>query len=322
MTQEIIEAGIPTAPSSATAIAEKTLKSVEWASATMGYCECPGKKLHSTQDGKRDCAVYLDRVPTIHCMHASCAPEVEKTNRSLRFAILNPTGEEGFALPKLTVEDKARIAERKRSERIRIRTAKCLPRILKQYRWTWEEILRDSEMDAPIDYDDHYRRILSKFRKTDVVWIGGLQDSGRPECADNFKTVEEWLKYGRAPGQFICPANFKNTSIARSNANIVDRRFLVVESDVLNKDEVGAVFRFLMKCGLILVSVVDTAGKSLHGWFDYPSCESALDELKLMLPALKCDPKLFTPSQPVRLPGAERDGKFQKVIYSRARSCI
>lgn len=163
---------------------------------------------------------------------------------------------------------------------------------------------------------------LCKFRRTDVVWIGGLQDSGRPESAGNFKTVEEWLKCNRAPGQFICPANFKNNSIARSNANIVDRRFLVVESDVLNKNEVGAVFRFLMECGLILVAVVDTAGKSLHGWFDYPSCESALDELKLILPALKCDPKLFTASQPVRLPGAVRDGKFQRLIYSRTESCI
>ena len=157
--------------------------------------------------------------------------------------------------------------------------------------------------------------LLSKFAPNDVVWIGGVQDSGRPECAVNFKSAQEWLSYSRAPGQFTCPVAFKNTSFARSNANIIGRRFLVVESDLLKKDEVGAVFRLLTDCGLKLVAVVDTAGKSLHGWFDFMSCETALDELKLVLPALKCDPKLFTPSQPVRLPGAERDEKLQRLIY-------
>jgi hypothetical protein len=66
---------------------------------------------------------------------------------------------------------------------------------------------------------------------------------------------------------------------------------------------------------LELVAIVDTAGKSLHGWFRYPEHEFVVDDLKLVLPALQCDPKLFTPSQPVRLPGALRDGKYQKLVY-------
>jgi len=312
---EIIKAGIPTAPTSATATAEKILKSVDWASATMGYCECPGSKTHTTNGGKRDCVIYLDRVPTVHCMHASCAVEIEKANRQLRYAILNPTGEDGFTLPKLTAEEKARIAERYRDERIRVRTSKILPQLLKKHRWTYNEILHDSPVDVKTDCENHWKLLLRKFAPADVVWIGGVQDSGSPECAANFKPVSEWLTYGRAPGKFVCPVNFKNTSIARSNANIVNRRFLVVESDVLKKDEVGAVFRWLTECDLKLMAVVDTAGKSLHGWFDFTDCEPVLDELRLMLPALKCDPKLFTASQPVRLPGAERDGKLQRLVY-------
>jgi hypothetical protein len=69
------------------------------------------------------------------------------------------------------------------------------------------------------------------------------------------------------------------------------------------------------KCGLDLVAVVDTVGKSLHGWFVYPEMEHVVDELKLVLPALQCDPKLFTASQPVRLPGALRNGSFQRLVY-------
>jgi len=315
MTEEINLAGIPTAPFPATAIAERILKSVDWTSGTMGYCECPGKKMHSTNDGKRDCVIYLDRIPTIHCMHTGCAAEIEKTNRLLRTAILNPNGDVDFVLPKLTGEDRARITERNRHDRIRLRAARSLPQILRKYHWTYEEMIHDSPQDVMGEVKDHWRLLLSKFDPNDVVWIGGVQDSGSPECAANFKPVHEWLKYGRAPGQFVCPANFKNSSFARSNLNILDRRFLVVESDLLKRDEVGTVFRFLTECGLELVAVVDTAGKSLHGWFDYVTCEAALDELKLILPALKCDPKLFTPSQPVRLPGAERDVKYQRLVY-------
>jgi hypothetical protein len=310
-----ILAGIPTAPSTATAIAERVLNHVEWASPTMGYCDCPGRKLHSTNDGKRDCVVYLDRVPTIHCMHASCVAEIEKTNRLLRAAVLNPNNEADFVMPGLTSEDKVRLAERRRNERIRLRATKSLPQLLKKYQWTREAMIADSPVNVQGEVKDHWLLLLNKFQPSDVVWIGALQDSGSPECAANFKSVQEWLSYSRAPGQFICPVNFKNTSISRSNANIIDRRFLVVESDVLTKNEVGAVFRWMMECGMTLVAVVDTAGKSLHGWFDYASCESALDSLRLILPAFKCDPKLFTASQPVRLPGAERDGKFQHLVY-------
>ena len=316
MTQEINVAGTPsTAPRTAAEIAANILGSVYWASPTMGYCECPGKKQHSTMSAKRDCVVYLDRIPTIHCMHASCAGEVEKVNRTLRTAIMNPDGADDFVMPRLTAEDKARIAERTRNERIRIRAAKSLPRMLKKYRWTYDKMLRSSPVDVGNNCQDHWHLLLQKFELSDVVWIGGVRDSGSPECATNFKPVEEWLKYEQPPGQFICPASFKNTSTARSNGNIVERRFLVVESDLLKRDEVGAVFRWLMECDLKLVAVVDTAGKSLHGWFDFMSCEPCLDELRLILPALKCDPKLFTASQPVRLPSAARDGKMQQLVY-------
>jgi len=59
---------------------------------------------------------------------------------------------------------------------------------------------------------------------------------------------------------------------------------------------------------------VDTAGKSLHGWFDFPG-DGCIPTLKEHLTALKCDPNMFRPSQPCRLPGALRDGKYQRLIY-------
>ena len=44
-------------------------------------------------------------------------------------------------------------------------------------------------------------------------------------------------------------------------------------------------------------------------WLDYA--------MKAALTVFGCDPKLFTYSQPVRVPGAWRDGKLQRLIWLR-----
>jgi len=123
-----------------------------------------------------------------------------------------------------------------------------------------------------------------------VVWIGNTYDSGKAEHGKHFRPAADWLKESSVTYPLICPATFKNNSTARSNENILARRFLVVESDTLPKDQVGAVFKWLRdRVGLDLIAIVDTAGKSLHGWFRYPAHEYQVDELKLILPALGSD---------------------------------
>jgi hypothetical protein len=303
-----------TAPLSATAIAENELGEITWLSSTQGFCECPGKDRHTNQDGRKDCVVYLDRIPSLYCVHSSCAPAIVEANRKLRSAILNASRD---STPrKLTAEDKAKLKEREGQQRLRQRAAKSLPQVLSNQQWTYDQIIADSPVQLTGDEKDHWRLLLEKFEPDDVIWIGDRFHSGKPEHAKHFKTAADWLKESSVPGPLVCPVSFKNNSTARSNDNVLVRRFLVVESDTLTKDQVGAVFKWLRdKVGLELVAIIDTAGKSLHGWFRYPPHEYQVDELKLVLPALGCDPKLFTPSQPVRLPGALRDGKHQKLVY-------
>ena len=313
--EKIIEnpAGSPiaTAPHSDAAIAEKLLGTIDWVEPNaMGYCECPGKKNHSTNDGIKDCAIYLDRIPTVHCLHASCGTAIAETNRKLRAAILNPDGDESFQLPKISEQDRARMRERELNERIRLRAQLSLPRLLEGHAWPYDEIMRDSPVAVKDNEPDHWKLLLGKFQPEDVVWIGDKFDSGKPEHARHFRRADEWLKEKKVPGPLICPVAFKNNSHQRSNDHVLARRFFVVESDTLKRDEVGAVFKWLQaECRLKLIAIVDTGGKSLHGWFDFAPCERDLDHLKLVLPAMQCDPKLFTASQPVRLPGVPRDGK-------------
>jgi hypothetical protein len=302
----------PAVQRSASEIAEIVLGPIHWLDSN-GYCECPGKAKHSMKDGAKDCMVFLDAIPTIHCVHASCANVMKEVNRKLRKAVLDGTNEKAR---KLTPEEKEKLAARKERERMRERAAKALPHLLKTWKWSYNEIIGSSPAILPVNASEHWKLLLSKFAPDDVIWIGDTFHSGKPEHTTHFKTAADWLKESATPGPFICPATFKNTSHARSNDNVVTRRFLVVESDVLSKDEVGAIFKWLRDAAkLDLVAIVDTAGKSLHGWFAFPADDEKLDDLKLILPAYGCDPKLFTASQPVRLPGAPRNDKFQKLVY-------
>lgn len=74
-------------PSERQAIAEEVLGPVVWESAIVGLCRCPGQGRHTNENGERDCKVWLDGVPSIKCMHTSCAPIVEGVNHTLRSRI-------------------------------------------------------------------------------------------------------------------------------------------------------------------------------------------------------------------------------------------
>jgi putative DNA primase/helicase len=51
------------------------------------FCDCPGKDLHTTGDGAKDCEVHLDGAPNIHCHHEHCSSAVAATNKTLQSEI-------------------------------------------------------------------------------------------------------------------------------------------------------------------------------------------------------------------------------------------
>jgi len=79
-----------------------------------------------------------------------------------------------------------------------------------------------------------------------------------------------------------------------------------------------AIFAYLnRRLHFSLHAIIDTAGKSLHGWFDAPPNKIWENRLKAGLEVFGCDPKAFTYSQPVRVPGAFREGKLQRLVWLR-----
>ena len=302
---------------SPTQITEELLGHIDWIDSSAGYCQCPGADLHTGRAGFKDCKVYLDKVPTIYCCHESCSEKLAIFNHTLRSSIARQTGPEG-ALP-----DKKAMEERRlklqREDEIKRRARSGRPEILKNWKWDLASIHADSPSPIPAKPNQHWRLLLNQFNDDDVIWIGDLYQSGDEKHAANFRSKAEWLEGSTCPGKFTCPSTFAPGTFSRSISSVRDLPFLVVESDTLSKDEMGAIFRWLHKSvDLDLRAIVDTGGKSLHGWFARP-CEETFAELKLILPELGCDEKLFNRSQPVRLPGAFRGPRFQRLVYLKEK---
>ena len=68
-------------------IATELLGEIDWQTEATGLCTCPGKLRHTAGDNDRDCKIYLETFPAIHCFHSSCHEIVELVERELRSRI-------------------------------------------------------------------------------------------------------------------------------------------------------------------------------------------------------------------------------------------
>ena len=320
-------------------IAASIVGAVDWQSEVSGFCRCPGESLHTHKTGKKDCRINVDGAPTIYCFHASCGPAVAETNKRLRrelnaspWALTLPGGKVlrsgdvlqagGTVLPREVVQARAKAEGRDAGEQLVLETLtvtaeRFKPELFENFRWPFAQIMEDSPLlVAERDAEDQFRTWLKLWPAHCHVWIGDIYSSGKPEHRTHFRPIADWYQIGPAMGNFTCGSSFKPGSFQRSNANCNGTRFMVVESDTLAKDEVGAIFAYLnLRLHFNLHAIIDTAGKSLHGWLDAPRDKRIEARLKAVLTVFGCDPKLFTYSQPVRVPGAYRDGKLQRIVW-------
>lgn len=320
-------------------IAERIVGCVDWQTEVSGFCRCPGERLHTSVNGKKDCRVNVDGAPTIFCFHASCAAAVAEANRRLRrelgaspWELRLPDGRllrsgdvlqaSGVVLPREVVKAWARAEGREAGEALLLESLRAAaerfrPELFDFFRWPMAQILEESPLlVAERDAEDQFRTWLKLWPACSTIWIGDVYSSGKPEHRTHFRSAAEWYQIGPVMGNFTCGSSFKPSCYSRSNENLNGHRFLVIESDTLSKDEVGAVFAYLRRrLHYDLHCIVDTAGKSLHGWFDAPRNAVLEARLKAGLVAFGCDPKVFTYSQPVRVPGAWREGRLQRLIW-------
>ena len=328
-------------------IAAGIVGAVDWQSEVSGFCRCPGESLHTHKTGKKDCRVNVDGAPTIYCFHASCVAAVANANLRLRrelgagsWEMVLPGGKvlrsgdilqsSGEVLSRDVLADchhadgqrRARsdapyLGEKMLLETLRTVADRFKPELFESFCWPLAQIIEDSPLLVhQRDAEDQFRTWLRLWPAHSHVWIGDIYSSGKEAHRTHFRPVADWYQIGPVMGNFTCGSSFKPGSYQRSNANCNGTRFMVVESDTLPKDEVGAIFAYLnRRLRFNLHAIIDTAGKSLHGWFDAPRTTRIEAQLKATLTTFGCDPKLFTYSQPVRVPGAYRDGRMQKIVW-------
>jgi len=230
----------------------------------------------------------------------------------------------GAVLRRAVILATARAERRDLGEALVIETLRALaerfkPQLFDLFRWPVAGILADSPLQvAERDAEDQFRTWLRLWPACSTIWIGDVYDSGKPGHATHFRPVAECYQIGPVMGNFTCGSSFKPGCYSRSNENLNGHRFMVIESDTLAKDDMGAIFTYLRRrLRYQLRCIVDTAGKSLHAWFDAPDTKVAENRLKAALTVFGCDPKLFTRSQPVRVPGAYREGKLQRLVWMK-----
>lgn len=278
---------------------------VDWIDEHEGYCKCPGATLHTAKTGTKDTRIHIEpgRAPTIHCFHHSCQPMVEAANHQLRSMIgrieAGETGT-GGGLPRSFAPTAP-----KESSRDWQREAAPL-----QSNSPWiQSFSLNTPEELPETQSEHFLRHLALFAPDDLIWHGDVFETKRIHRRD------QWVDMRKPSGQFISHCTFVPGADGRKNEFAETIKYLVVESDELSKTDQKARLAWLQQwAGWDLRLVVDTAGKSLHGWFAWPRHLSNA-QIKALLLALKCDVRLMTASQPCRVAGAMRNGNMQHIIW-------
>lgn len=280
---------------------------------------CPAEELHTTATGDGDCVIFPnDNAPQIFCHHTSCKAQVALVNERLGAGCRVARHFRGTRPALSALERQAWEQKRQRCKALEEKAVDLRPCILEKYHWPADSIAAESPVTINLPVERQHRYIFDLFNDHGVLWCApSVKCTGAYWHDKYFHKAARWAREYKCPGAFICPNTFEAGTFSRSDANIARRRFLVVESDTLSRDQVGAVFRWMSAClGMSLRAVVDTGGRSLHGWFDQPS-DGLLEKLRIILPVLGCDPAMFRPAQPCRLPGVRRPetGRWQELLY-------
>ena len=191
-----------------------------------------------------DCTIYVNLIPTLHCFHTSCQDEIAAANHRFRsvaargVAGVELLGGRGSATPTPPA------SHREALQRLRRRAENSLTRILSDFAVTPADLFKQSPVRLTGGAENDWRLLLGFFAPDDVVWIGGVTDSGLGHQR-RFRRAVEWFAESAAPGQYTCPSPFKPGAFSRSKDNVFDGRYLVVESDTLTKQQICAAFGWL-----------------------------------------------------------------------------
>ena len=268
-------------------------KPIEWTDAGQGYLTCPFSHLHTKKTGSRDTVLYIDGgFPHIFCLHARCKNGLREVNYFFRKQLGVPPGPPN--------------PERKQARKMADNLEQMRPMLIEKYR-DKARTLTNPPMDPT-----HF--LVRMFGPKDYVWIGQpwMTGKGWERC---FRTVEQWIENPPIEQlSFMCANPLTPGCYDRTQENVLNLKYLVLESDTLSMLDSRAMFEAVEALFALQVqTIVFSGGKSLHGWFKHPGLEWFSNN-KSMLEALGFDPATMRSAQPVRLGGAMRDNRTKQAV--------
>jgi len=174
------------------------------------------------------------------------------------------------------------------------------------------------------------------FESEDLIWIGEAYAAGI--IGQTIRHRDEWISYFQKGGQtfphiIINPLDGlqkprrgdPDETTLRGDQNVKIFRHVLIEFDDLSREDQ---IRFWSVIKLPVVALIDTGGKSIHGWIDVQKLAEVTSEdlwnLQIrmnlfdhLLTPLGVDAACKNPARLSRLPGHFRaeKGKFQRLLW-------
>ena len=263
------------------------------------FVPCPFEEKHQKNTGYKHSRLYYDFFPWFQCFHRSCYEDRSELNAQLCLHVLK-------FLPSYTVRN-FMIAKRKGMPYIPPEAPSDNAKKVEKNR---AELIAKYGRYAPklaiipITPIEFLSRL---FELEEGVWIGQPNHSGYPQMAIHFRTLAQWqsVKF-RIPWEFTAGCTFPPGCYQRTMAKALKRKYLILESDTLSKEDQLAMCGWLRKhLKLDLVAVVWSGGKSFHFWFKAKDEAWILGNTRV-LTAAGFDPTGIPIGHPMRLGGQQR----------------
>jgi hypothetical protein len=182
--------------------------------------------------------------------------------------------------------------------------------------------------------DDTVNFLLAMFAADDLIFIGERLEPGI--IGQNIRTVAVWINFFQSGGKSapfiiinplsgqLAPKKGGDGETFRGDGNIKSFLYCLVEFDNLSREDQIRFWTSPAVKELPIVALVDSGGKSIHGWIkilNINSINNWQQEIRQKLYEqglipLSVDSACSNPARLSRLPGHLRDtGKYQKILW-------
>lgn len=285
---------------------------------TVYYIDCPGQSSHTTNNSSKDCYVglgsELDGIRWLYCkcFHNSCL-----SSRQSFIKEMNKKWAKGLPLSN---DVKPRIKFTSFGSKLKgVVEANDLKKKATNY------VPPSPYTGTPINENhiDDFKLFVSMWNEKDIIFIGERGQSWHNGAyfyemnwEDIMNRFVPKFKDGKFP-YYTIQTTLISKAGGRKEEHCGTRKFIVFEMDNETKENQWKYLFFIrdyFKINLRLI--IDSGGKSLHGWFDY---DENILTMKSIFKHFGYDTKLFEIQQPVRLPGGYRQEKqqYQRVLYNK-----